>query len=89
MLPIVCLILILMNKYNENILISYTGVIGTGFLIYSLWIRFNSNEFMTDLSEGGIFISMIILALFHYNNKGERPTKLYNNVSYVWPSNWY
>ena len=65
MLPIVCLILILMNKYNENILISYTGVIGTGFLIFSLWVKFNSNEFLTDLSEGGIFFSIILLTLFH------------------------
>ncbi len=65
MLPLVCLILILMNKYNENILISYTGVIGTGFLISSLWIKFNSNNFITDLSEGGIFFSIILLTLFH------------------------
>ena len=75
MLPIVCFILILMNKYNENILISYTGVIGTGFLIYSLWIKFNSNAFITDLSEGGIFFSMILLALFHllYMKKKDFP----------------
>lgn len=65
MLPIVCLILILMNKYNENVLISYTGVIGTGFLIFSLYANFNSNNFITDLSEGGIFFTIIILTLFH------------------------
>ncbi len=79
--PILCVILILTNKYNENVLISYAGVQGTGLLIYSLYIKFNHESFFSDLAVGGIFLVTIILIIFHiiYTRKSENP-KLYNNL---------
>ena len=79
--PILCAILILTNKYNENVLISYAGVQGTGLLIFSLYIRFNHKSLFSDLDVGGIFLVTIIIIIFHiiYTKKSEHP-KLYDNL---------
>lgn len=79
--PILCAILILTNKYNENVLISYAGVQGTGLLIYSLYIKFDYGSLFSDLDIGGIFLVTIILIIFHiiYTKKSEHP-KLYDNL---------
>ena len=63
--PIICIILALSNKFNENILISYAGVQGTGLLIFSLYTRFNFNAIISSLEIGGIFIFTIVLVIFH------------------------
>ncbi len=74
-LPIVCIILILTNKYNENVLISFAGVQGTGFLIYSLYFPFHPDGFFTDFSMSGAFFLIIAIALFHlfYTKKNQYP----------------
>ncbi len=74
-LPIVCIILILTNKYNENVLISFAGVQGTGFLIFSLFYQFNPDGFFTDYSMSGAFFLIIVFAIFHllYTKKKEYP----------------
>ena len=63
--PIICIILALSNKFNENILISYAGVQGTGLLIFSLFTQFNFNTIISSLEIGGIFIFTIVLVIFH------------------------
>ncbi|MFX1500084.1 MAG: STT3 domain-containing protein [Promethearchaeota archaeon] len=80
-IPILCAVLILINKYNENVLIAYAGVQGTGLLVYSLYTRFNYNNLFSNLDVGGIFLVTIILIIFHiiYTKKTEHP-KLYNNL---------
>ncbi|MEE9377008.1 MAG: STT3 domain-containing protein [Candidatus Lokiarchaeia archaeon] len=79
--PILCAILILTNKYNENVLISYAGVQGTGLLIFSLYVKFNHGSLFSDLDVGGIFLVTIIILIFHiiYTKKSEHP-KLYDNL---------
>ncbi|MCK4780555.1 MAG: hypothetical protein KAT57_10225, partial [Candidatus Lokiarchaeota archaeon] len=79
--PILCVILILTNKYNENVLISYAGVQGTGLLIFSLYVKFDYESLFSDLDIGGIFLVTIILIIFHiiYTKKSEHP-KLYDNL---------
>ncbi|MFX1315637.1 MAG: STT3 domain-containing protein [Promethearchaeota archaeon] len=64
-IPLICVILILMKKYNEHLLITYAGVQGTGLLIYSLYVKFNPKTLFSDLSIGGIFAFTIILIFFH------------------------
>ena len=82
--PIICIILTLTNKYNENILISYAGVQGTGLLIFSLYSRFNYGAFLTSLEIGGVFLLTIILLIFHiiHTKKKDHPN-LYNNLLYI------
>jgi len=79
--PILCAILILTKKYNENVLLSYAGVQGTGLLIYSLYVNFDHESLFSDLDVGGIFLVTIILIIFHiiYTKKSEHP-KLYDNL---------
>ncbi|MFX0186539.1 MAG: STT3 domain-containing protein [Candidatus Hodarchaeota archaeon] len=78
-IPLVCVILILLNKYNENVLIAYAGIIGTGFLIYSLFFNFDYKNFFSNISLGGIFLFTIILILFHmiHSKKNTYP-RFYN-----------
>ena len=64
-LPIVVLIIVLMDKYDENILIAYAGVQGTGFLIFSLYYSFNPDGFFSDISMGGVFLFTVVLIIFH------------------------
>jgi asparagine N-glycosylation enzyme membrane subunit Stt3 len=74
-LPIIAIILVLSKKYNENLLISYAGVQGTGLLVFSLYNRFKYSKIFTDLEIGGIFFFSIILVVFHllYTQKTEKP----------------
>ncbi|MBY8984588.1 MAG: glycosyltransferase family 39 protein, partial [Candidatus Lokiarchaeota archaeon] len=64
-IPIISLILILMDKYNQNVLITYAVIEGTGLLIFSIYTGFNVNALFTDLETGGIFLFTIILVVFH------------------------
>ncbi|MFX1412170.1 MAG: STT3 domain-containing protein, partial [Promethearchaeota archaeon] len=78
-IPTVCIILIFLNKYNENILIAYAGIIGTGFMIYSLFYSFNHNKFYTTTTLGGIFLFTIILIFFHFiHSKRNTYPRFYN-----------
>lgn len=74
-IPVIAIILILTDKYSENILISYAGVEGTGLLIFSLYIKFDFNTLFEDLEIGGIFLFTIILILFHiiHTKRNEHP----------------
>jgi dolichyl-diphosphooligosaccharide--protein glycosyltransferase len=74
-IPIVCVILILMNKYDSNILSAYVGVQGTGLLISGLSTNFNYNNLFSDLEIGGVFLFTIILIIFHliYVQKDQHP----------------
>jgi len=86
-LPIMVIIIVLMDKYNENILIAYAGVQGTGLSIFSLYFSFQHDNFFSDLSLGGIFLFTIVLIVFHliYINKKEYPKlyyKLLNSVKW-------
>ncbi|MFX1297219.1 MAG: STT3 domain-containing protein [Promethearchaeota archaeon] len=80
-IPILCAILILTKKYNENVLMSYAGVQGTGLLIFSLYINFKHENLFSDLDVGGIFLLTIILIIFHiiYIKKSDHP-RLYENL---------
>ena len=80
-IPLISIILILTNKYSENVLLSYAGVQGTGLLIFSLYYRFNYQGLFSDLAIGGLFLFTIILVIFHiiYIKKSEHP-KFYDNL---------
>ncbi|MFX1479194.1 MAG: STT3 domain-containing protein, partial [Promethearchaeota archaeon] len=64
-IPILCIILIFSNKYNQNILISYAVVEGTGLIIFSLYSKFDYGALFSSLELGGIFLFTIILVFFH------------------------
>ncbi len=85
LLPLISIILILTNKYNENLLIAYAGVQGTGLLIYSLYITFNHGELFSSLEIGGIFLFTIILVIFHiiYTKKSEYSSFYYYLINIV------
>lgn len=80
-IPLLSIILILSDKYNENILITYAGVEGIGLLIFSLYAKFNYSALFSDLETGGIFLFTIILVIFHIiqSKKTEHPA-LYNSI---------
>jgi dolichyl-diphosphooligosaccharide--protein glycosyltransferase len=80
-LPLIVGILILTKKYNTNVLIAYTGVIGTALLIFSLYFGFNYNDLFSSLNVGGIFIFLILLVLYHliYSKREEYP-RFYNGL---------
>ncbi|MFX1502444.1 MAG: STT3 domain-containing protein [Promethearchaeota archaeon] len=79
-LPVISIVLVLTKKYNENLLIAYAGVQGTGLLVFSLYNKFKYIKIFTDLEIGGIFFFTIILVIFHilYTKKTEKPA-LYAN----------
>ncbi|MFW9998835.1 MAG: STT3 domain-containing protein [Candidatus Hodarchaeota archaeon] len=64
-IPIISIVLVLTNKYNENVLISYAGVQGTGLLVFSLYTLFRHESLFSSLEIGGIFLFTIILIIFH------------------------
>ena len=80
-IPIISIILVLTNKYSENVLISYAGVQGTGLLIFSLYKAFNYEDLFSGLEVGGIFLFTIILIIFHiiHTKKSEYPA-FYNTL---------
>ncbi|MFX0005432.1 MAG: STT3 domain-containing protein [Promethearchaeota archaeon] len=84
-IPIISIILILTNKYSENVLISYAGVQGTGLLIFALYKRFNPGSLFTDLDIGGIFFFTIILLIFHiiHTKRTEHPNFYYRLINTI------
>ncbi|MBD3253561.1 MAG: hypothetical protein GF383_00630 [Candidatus Lokiarchaeota archaeon] len=74
-LPLICVFIILLNQYNENVLIAYIGTQGTGMLLYSLYINFTGQELFENLSFGGPFLFSFILLAFHflYNSRINHP----------------
>ncbi|MFW9929889.1 MAG: STT3 domain-containing protein, partial [Candidatus Thorarchaeota archaeon] len=80
-LPLIVGILILTKKYNTNVLIAYTGVIGTALLIFSFYFGFNYNDLFSSLNIGGIFIFLILLVVYHliYSKREEYP-RFYNGL---------
>jgi len=74
-LPIVCGIMILLKKYNSNMLIAYVGIEGLGLLVYALGPTFRFDTFFTSLELGGIFYFSIFLIIFHllYTKRGAYP----------------
>ena len=86
-IPILCVVLILLDKYNQNILISYAVVEGIGLLIFSLYTGFKPGSLFTDLETGGLFLFTIILVIFHIiqSKKSEFPSlykKLINGIKW-------
>ncbi len=78
-IPVVCTIMILLNKYDENILIAYSGTIGMGFMIHSLYLAFEPNDFFTNLSFAAVFFFTLILILFHMiHSKRNNYPRFYN-----------
>ena len=79
-LPLISIILVLTNKYNENVLITYAVVEATGLLIFSLYIGFDYADLFSSLETGGIFLFTIILVIFHIiqSKKVDHP-KAYDN----------
>ncbi|MHA1507221.1 MAG: STT3 domain-containing protein [Promethearchaeota archaeon] len=80
-LPIVCGVMILLKKYDSNILIAYAGIEGIGLLIYALSIKFPFRYFFTSMELGFIFYFTIFLIIFHilYTNRNNY-SRLYNGV---------
>jgi len=80
-LPLVCGILILLKKYNSNVLIAYAGIEGVGLLIFSYSSIFKYANFFTSLELFGIFLFTILLIIFHliHIKKGDYP-RLYNGL---------
>ncbi|GAI69114.1 unnamed protein product [marine sediment metagenome] len=80
-LPMVCGILILLKKYDSNVLIAYAGVEGVGLLISSYSFKFSHVSFFTSLEVFGIFLFTILLIIFHliHTKKGDYP-RLYNGL---------
>jgi dolichyl-diphosphooligosaccharide--protein glycosyltransferase len=80
-LPLLCGIMVLMNKYNENLLIAYTGVEGTALLIQSIYINFDYAEILSSMERTGPFIFIFVLLAFHliYTKRLEYP-KFYHSL---------
>jgi dolichyl-diphosphooligosaccharide--protein glycosyltransferase len=80
-LPLVCGILILLKKYDSNVLIAYAGVEGVGLLVFSFSSNFKYASFFTSLELFGIFLFIILLVIFHliHVKKGDYP-RLYNGL---------
>ncbi len=70
-IPIVCFLLILLNKYNKNVLIAYSGVQGTGLLISALKYRYTFSDFLISVDIGGMMLFTVLLVIYHlfYQNK--------------------
>ncbi len=80
-LPLVCGIMILLKKYDSNLLIAYVGIEGMGILVYALAYNFTFYRFFTSLELGGIFYFTIFLIIFHllYTKKDDLP-RFYNGL---------
>ncbi|TFG12430.1 MAG: hypothetical protein EU535_06180, partial [Promethearchaeota archaeon] len=74
-IPIITVFLILFDKYNENVLIAYSGIQGTGLLIFSYFYAFGHDNLFTDNSLLAVYLFSIILIIFHliYVNKKNYP----------------
>jgi len=80
-LPMVCGFIILLKKYNSNVLIAYAGVEGVGLLIFSYGFTFRYSTFFSSLELIGIFLFAILLIIFHliYVRKVDYP-RFYNGL---------
>ncbi|TES94229.1 MAG: hypothetical protein E3J90_12910, partial [Promethearchaeota archaeon] len=80
-LPIVVGIMILLKKYDSNILIAYAGIEGVGLLVYALSFKFPYSSFFTSVELGFIFYFTILLIIFHilYTNR-KNFSRLYNGL---------
>ncbi len=80
-LPIVCGIMILLKKYDSNLLIAYVGIEGVGLLVFAFSVRFPIGDFLTSLELGGVFYFTIFLIIFHliYTNRNNY-SRLYNGI---------
>ncbi|KKK43251.1 MAG: Oligosaccharyl transferase STT3 subunit [Candidatus Lokiarchaeum sp. GC14_75] len=80
-IPILSIILVFTDKFNQNILIAYAMVEGVGLLIFSLYNGFSYDLLFSDLKIGGIFLFTIVLTIFHIiKNKREEYPSLYQNL---------
>ncbi len=84
-IPIISIILVLSDKYNENLLISYAGVQGVGLLVFSLYNSFNHESLFSSLEIGGVFLFTIILIIFHiiHSKKKDHPNLYYNLINVI------
>ena len=64
-IPLVCGLLVLLNKYDENVLIAYAGVEGVALLIFSLFTRFEASNLLSSFQIGGVFAFTIVLVIYH------------------------
>jgi len=80
-LPLITAIIVLAGKYDPKVLIAYSGTIGTGLLIFSLYINFRFEDLISSLDVGGIFFFSLLLVVFHliYRAKTDRP-QLYSRI---------
>jgi len=80
-LPLVCGLMILLKKYNSNMLIAYAGIEGIGLLIFALGYSFRFDTFFTSIELGGIFYFSIFLIIFHllYTKRGDYP-RIYDGI---------
>ncbi|MBD3195790.1 MAG: hypothetical protein GF317_12080, partial [Candidatus Lokiarchaeota archaeon] len=78
-IPLITLLLILLNKYNQNVLIAYAGVQGAGLFISALYVKFKFDDLFSSLEIGGVFLFTILLLIYHllFTKKRDYP-KLYN-----------
>ncbi len=65
-IPLVCGILVLIKKYNENVLIAYAGVQGTGLMVFALYATYTHESLFKEVDTGGIFLFTFILIIFHF-----------------------
>ncbi|MFX1575186.1 MAG: STT3 domain-containing protein [Promethearchaeota archaeon] len=74
-IPLISIILMFIDKYNQNVLIAYAGVEGTGLLIFSLFISYNYNNLFSSLTTGGLILFTVILVFFQIiqSKKNEYP----------------
>ncbi len=81
LIPLICGILVIMKKYNSNVLIAYAGVEGTALILQSIYIKFSYSDLFSELKIGGVFFFTIILFIFHiiYTKRLEYP-KFYNGL---------
>lgn len=70
-IPIVCFFLIILNKYNKNVLIAFAGIEGVGILISGLKFGYNFNDFILVIDKGGMLFFTALLVIYHifYQNR--------------------
>jgi dolichyl-diphosphooligosaccharide--protein glycosyltransferase len=80
-LPIVVFIMILLKKYDSNLLIAYAGIEGVGILVYAFSTKFPYSNYFTSVELGAVFYFTIFLAIFHllYTNRNQY-SRLYDGI---------
>jgi len=79
--PLVVGIMILLKKYDSNLLIAYAGIEGVGLLLYAFFIKFPYTSFFTSVELGFVFYFTIFLIIFHilYTNR-KNYSRLYDGI---------